>query len=78
MQFASTAMGLRKSGRKRAPHNEVLEAIFSKHANINNNDIREKAAELSMTERQVERWLRIRKMQDWPTKLDKFNETWYV
>ena len=71
----STAMGLRKAAHNRAPHNEVLEAVLSEQRNLSEKQIQEKAMELSMTERQVERWLRKRKLQDRPTTLEKFSET---
>ena len=34
--------------------------------------------QLGMTVRQVERWFRIRRMQNKPSTLDKFSETGYV
>ena len=67
-------MGLRPGPRKRAPQNEVLEKIFLKRKKLRPIEVREKAKELSMTERQIERWIRQRKLQDKPTTLDKFGE----
>ena len=69
------AMNLRQAPHKRAPQNDVLEEVFSERKNLNDTQIHEKAMELSMTERQVERWLRQRKLQDRPTTLEKFSET---
>ena len=69
-------MNLRQAGHKRAPQNDVLEEVFSERKNLSDTQIHEKAVELSMTERQVERWLRQRKLQDRPTTLEKFSETW--
>ena len=68
-------MNLRQAQHKRAPQNDVLEEVFSKRKNLSDKQIEEKAIELSMTERQVERWLRQRKLQDRPTTLEKFSET---
>ena len=68
-------MGLRASAHKKAPQNDVLEVVFSERKNLKDVQLHEKAMELSMTERQVERWLRQRKLQDRPSTLDKFSET---
>lgn len=69
------AMKLRSAPHKKAPQNDVLEEVFSERKNLSDTQIKEKALELSMTERQVERWLRQRKLQDRPTTLEKFSET---
>ena len=71
-------MGLRPGPRKRPPLEKVqvtLEKLYLKRKKIRPIEIREKAAELSMTERQIERWIRQRKLQDKPTTLEKFGET---
>ena len=68
-------MNLRAAPHKRAPQNDVLEEVFSERKNLSDTQIHEKAMELNMTERQVERWLRQRKLQDRPTTLEKFSET---
>ena len=68
-------MKLRAAPHKRAPQNDVLEEVFTERKNLSDTQIHEKALELSMTERQVERWLRQRKLQDRPTTLEKFSET---
>jgi ceramide synthetase len=70
-----SAMKLRSAPHKKAPQNDVLEEVFSERKNLSDTQIKEKALELSMTERQVERWLRQRKLQDRPTTLEKFSET---
>ena len=72
----SLAMNLSPASRKKAPLNDVLEEVFAKQKKLTNEQIREKATELSMTERKVERWLRQRKIQDMPTMLEKFSESW--
>ena len=69
-------MNLRQAAHKRAPQNDVLEEVFTERKNLSDTQIHEKAIELSMSERQVERWLRQRKLQDRPTTLEKFSETW--
>ena len=68
-------MKLRAAPHKRAPQNDVLEEVFTERKNLSDTQIHEKALELSMSERQVERWLRQRKLQDRPTTLEKFSET---
>ena len=73
-----TAMNLRSAPHKKAAQNDVLEEVFSKRKDLSDTQIQEKAMELSMTERQVERWLRQRKLQDRPTTLEKFSETGLV
>ena len=71
-------MNLRSAPHKKAAQNDVLEEVFSKRKDLSDTQIQEKAMELSMTERQVERWLRQRKLQDRPTTLEKFSETGLV
>ena len=71
-------MNLRSAPHKKAAQNDVLEEVFSKRKDLSDIQIEEKAMELSMTERQVERWLRQRKLQDRPTTLEKFSETGLV
>ena len=70
-----SAMNLRAAPHRKAPQNDVLEEVFLKRKNLSDSQIHEKAIELSMTERQVERWLRTRKLQDRPSTLEKFSET---
>ena len=67
-------MGMRPGPRKRATPNENLEKIFLNRRKLRPIEIREKSKELNMTERQIERWLRQRKVQDKPTTVDKFGE----
>ena len=67
-------MGMRPGPRKRAPPNESLEKIFVNRRKLRPIEIRQKAKELNMTERQIERWFRQRKVQDKPTTVDKFGE----
>jgi len=69
------AMNLRSAPHRKAPQNGVLEEVFSERKTLSEEQIHEKAIELNMTERQVERWLRQRKLQDRPTTLEKFSET---
>jgi len=69
------AMNLRATPHRKAPQNDVLEEVFLQRKNLSDSQIHEKAVELNMTERQVERWLRTRKLQDRPTTLEKFSET---
>ena len=69
------AMGLRQSSHKRAPYNELLESVFSQRRGLSGKQIEKFATQLGMSEREVERWLRKRKLQDRPTTLEKFSET---
>ena len=73
--FFTLAMNLRAAPHRKAPQNGVLEEVFSERKTLSEEQIHEKAIELNMTERQVERWLRQRKLQDRPTTLEKFSET---
>ena len=71
------ALGLRPRPRRRPATNDVLETAFrlSKQKALEENQIIQLTKELDMTERQVERWWRMRKAVNRPTTLDKFTET---
>lgn len=73
------SLGLRPSRRRKAPTNDVLEAAFNKSVSsdtrLDHSDVQELSVQLGMTVRQVERWLRMRKLQNRPSTLDKFAET---
>lgn len=70
-------LGLRASKRRPAPTNDVLEEAFtsSKNKVFNQETLLELSSKLGMTVRQVERWLRKRRLQNKPSTLDKFAET---
>ena len=73
------ALGLRptRSLREQAPDNPVLEKVFirSRKGKINYKQIQGLAKQLDCSERHVERWIRMRKMIDRPSKLVKFMES---
>jgi hypothetical protein len=62
-----------------APTNDVLETAFQlstkKGTRISGDEVQNLAQKLGMSTRQVERWLRKRKLQERPTTLEKFSET---
>ncbi|KAK5644933.1 hypothetical protein RI129_006233 [Pyrocoelia pectoralis] len=65
--------------RKTPPPNRFLERSYSLHKKLTHEEILGLAKQLDWTERNVERWLRIRRNQDKTSTLDKFCETaWRV
>ncbi|XP_054267574.1 ceramide synthase 6-like [Macrosteles quadrilineatus] len=69
-----TALGIKGSKPKRAVHNEILERAFKQNLKMKHKDISGLAKQLDWTERQVERWLRLRRAQDKPSTIVKFTE----
>lgn len=68
------SLGIKNTRSKRAVPNEILEkAYLSKKTN--HKQISGLAHQLDWSERQVERWLRLRRSQDKPSTLTKFCET---
>lgn len=71
--------GLRpiKPWKGQAPDNPMLEKVYltSRKGKITYKQIQGLAKQLDWSERQVERWIRMRKMQDRPSKLVKFVES---
>ena len=59
-----------------APDNPTLEKVYatSRKGKLNYKQIQGLAKQLDWTERQVERWIRMRRMQDRPSTLVKFME----
>lgn len=68
------SLGIRYSRSKRAPPNAVLDKAYLGSARLRHKHIQGLAKQLDWTERQVERWLRLRKSQDKPSTLVKFCE----
>lgn len=69
------SLGIRQSRPKRAPLNKVLEnAYISGGGKLKYKQMQGLAKQLDLKERQVERWLRLRKSQDKPSTLTKFCE----
>ena len=73
-------LGLRASKRRKAPTNDVLEQNYNTGAGKipSAESLISLSQQLGMTVRQVERWFRMRRMQNKPSTLDKFSETGYV
>ncbi|XP_063220176.1 ceramide synthase 6-like [Bacillus rossius redtenbacheri] len=69
------SLGIKNSKPKRAKPNEILEKAYRGKGKIKHKQIVGLAKQLSWTERQVERWLRLRRSQDKPSPLVKFCET---
>ena len=71
------ALGLRQGPHRRPATNDVLESAFQKSQKkvLLEDQTVQLAKKLAMTERQVERWWRMRKALNRPTTLEKFNET---
>lgn len=60
---------------KKMVHIEVLERAFNKKVKMKHSDVAGLAKRLDWSERQVERWLRLRLAQNKPSKLVKFVES---
>jgi hypothetical protein len=72
------ALGIKGGRPKKAVHNDILEKAFKHNVKMKHKDIAGLAKQLDWSERQVERWLRLRKAQDKPSTLVKFTENGYV
>ncbi|XP_065333162.1 ceramide synthase 6 [Cloeon dipterum] len=70
------ALGLKNVKSKRAPPNAVLEKAYAKIKGPHTHKlIQGLSKQLDISERQIERWLRLRRSQDRPTTLTKFCES---
>ncbi|KAL9878773.1 ceramide synthase 6 [Glossina fuscipes] len=71
------SLGIRSSRSKKAANIPLLEQAYEASNKINHKKLTEMAKHLDMTERQIERWWRLRRAQDKPSTLTKFCEnTW--
>ncbi|CAH1102201.1 unnamed protein product [Psylliodes chrysocephalus] len=68
------SLGIKNSKPKKAPDNLILENAFTLSKKWKHKQIQGLAKQLDMSERQVERWLRLRKGQNKPSTLIKFCE----
>ncbi|KAM3963874.1 ceramide synthase 5 [Aphomia sociella] len=68
------SLGIKNTRPKKAPHNPKLEAAYQNSSKIKHKQITALAKQLDMSERQVERWWRLRRSQDKPSTLVKFCE----
>lgn len=70
------SLGLKNLKNKKAPSNTVLEKAFKTCSKWNHKDITSLSKQTDCTERQIERWLRMRKMQGKSYHLNRFSENW--
>ncbi|XP_075983648.1 ceramide synthase 5-like isoform X2 [Anticarsia gemmatalis] len=68
------SLGIKNTRPKKAPINPKLEVAYQTAPKIKHKQICALAKQLDMTERQVERWWRLRRSQDKPSTLVKFCE----
>ncbi|XP_044261537.1 ceramide synthase 6-like [Tribolium madens] len=68
------SIGIKNTKPKKAPHNTVLEKAYIQSKKWKHKQIQGLAKQVDMSERQVERWLRLRKGQNKPSTLTKFCE----
>ncbi|XP_050552881.1 ceramide synthase 6 isoform X2 [Spodoptera frugiperda] len=68
------SLGIKNTRSKKAPSNPKLENAYQLSPKIKHKQICSLAKQLDMTERQVERWWRLRRSQDKPSTLVKFCE----
>ncbi|KAL1123364.1 hypothetical protein AAG570_002449 [Ranatra chinensis] len=69
-----TYLGIKNTKLKRAPPNELLEKAFKQNSRMKYKEVISIAKQLDMSERQIERWLRLRRTQEKPSTLTKFCE----
>lgn len=67
-------LGIKGSKPKKAEPNETLERAYKNNGKMKHKEIIGLAKQLDWTERQVERWLRLRRAQERPSTLIKFTE----
>lgn len=67
-------LGVKNTRPKKAPSNPKLEAAYQASSKIKHKQICSLAKQLDLSERQVERWWRLRRSQDKPSTLVKFCE----
>lgn len=73
-----TSLGIKSSKPKRAAPNELLERAYQQKLTMKHKEIVGLAKQLDWSERQVERWLRLRRAQEKPSLLTKFCENGYA
>lgn len=72
------SLGLKNVKNKKAPSNAVLEKAFKTCSRWTHRDITGLSKQTDCSERQIERWLRMRKMQGKSYHLNRFSENWWV
>lgn len=68
------SLGIKASKSKKVPYNELLERAFKNNNKMKYKEVVSIAKQTDMSERQIERWLRLRRAQDKPSTLIKFCE----
>ncbi|XP_014280302.1 ceramide synthase 6 isoform X1 [Halyomorpha halys] len=68
------SLGIKGSKPKKAPFHELLEKAYKLNNKMKYKEVISIAKQSDMTERQVERWLRLRRAQEKPSTLVKFCE----
>lgn len=68
------SLGIRSSRPKKAATNPILEAAYTKKSRLNHKTLVALTKQVDLTERQIERWWRLRRAQDKPSTLIKFCE----
>lgn len=76
-------LGIKHVKHSKVVENKELEKLYKSGKKMSHKELEAAAKQEKMTERQVERWLRVRRAADRPTKLKKFCEnsfrfTYYV
>ncbi|KDR21874.1 LAG1 longevity assurance-like protein 6, partial [Zootermopsis nevadensis] len=69
------SLGIKNTKPKKAPPNAILERAYLCEGKIKHKQIVGLSKQVELSERQVERWLRLRRAQDKPSTLTKFCET---
>ncbi|KAI8117872.1 Ceramide synthase 6 [Lucilia cuprina] len=71
------SLGIRSTRSKKAPNIPLLEKAYEKSIRLDHKKVVSLSKQLDLTERQIERWWRLRRAQDKPSTLTKFCEnTW--
>lgn len=71
------SLGIRSSRPKKASPNPILEEAYEKSSRLGHKTVLSLVKQTDLTERQIQRWWRLRRAQDKPSTLVKFCEnTW--
>ncbi|KAJ6635431.1 Ceramide synthase 5 [Pseudolycoriella hygida] len=68
------SIGIKSTRSKRAAPNPILEAAYNQNNRLRHKAVIGLAKQIDLTERQIERWWRLRRAQDKPSTLVKFCE----
>ncbi|CAB0016789.1 unnamed protein product, partial [Nesidiocoris tenuis] len=73
------SLGIKSSKPKRAPqYDELLEKAYQENSKMSHKEVMQIAKQTNLNERQIERWLRLRRSQGKPSTLVKFCENGLV